>query len=420
MNQEKYFPIIDYTQHPGFTQFSPMPRLEIDDAIESHFANIDAILHSVELVKKITDYELDQICNQQVKNELDKIYSLSSNEIIDIPGLTSLLREALIETNLSLRKDLLFLRSGKTFKSRATESEKGERVMLDIKKDGVHSCNLPSQAIDRINSLSEVFQKELFARRTGRMDCTGVLDISGEFGKLLLSSLAEVGVIDGISGYLGHQVEPMYCGLQLSHQDDDWWTNCYADAGIPTSKTVYMHLDQDVMIPKTVIYLSVVNIENGPFRLIKGSHLWKRSTSQTMFYKILDTKWRMIITEEDFKNAPPNYYRKRMCSLKGRRYFGSLPYSLRGTSHFGDDILDGSEVSKRLLEEETAFLSEKANCITFIGGSAIHRGSQVEQGHRINLQIAWVPKPSLLKRFVRGGKRTAYKFLKRASQFKMK
>jgi hypothetical protein len=406
MSPEKIFPLVDYTVHPAFVPYSPAPITDVDRSIERCFANIDVKLNPPEPLTELTEQEVDRIFDPEIDRELQSIFSLRPKRVSDKPELEALLREVLSDTKLALKKNFMFLRDSKNYKP-AVGDARSSQVTSDIQSDGFHLCRLPDRIIEGINELTRDLQKKLFASRTGRMDCTVVLDISGELKRRLLLELAETGIIEGVSGYLGRQVEPMYCALQLSHQDDNWWTDCYADAGVPTAKTVYMHLDHAVMIPKTVIYLCEVKKESGPFRLIKGSHLWKRSAAQVMFFKILDQKWEKIITEKDLQNVPPNYYRKWMWSPKGRNYFASLPCSLRGTSHFGDDILDGSDMANALLADEVSFLSEQGNCITFIGGSAIHRGSQVERGHRINLQLAWVPKPPLVNRLIRYSKRTA-------------
>jgi hypothetical protein len=124
-----------------------------------------------------------------------------------------------------------------------------------------------------------------------------------------------------------------------------------------------------------------------------------------MFFKKLDHSWKAILTSEDLQSAPPHYYRKWMACNKGRELFAKLPFSLRGTSHFGDDIVANTKLSEQLLADEVTFLSKNENCVTFIGGQSVHRGSQVDSGYRVNLQLAWVARPSLFKRFVRFARR---------------
>ena len=69
-----------------------------------------------------------------------------------------------------------------------------------------------------------------------------------------------------------------------------------------------------------------------------------------------------------------DYYRPRFRHVEDRRDMLSLPVSLRGSTHFGDDILDGSELSDALLDVGHRFVAPAGTVVMFDGSRGIHRG----------------------------------------------
>jgi hypothetical protein len=92
--------------------------------------------------------------------------------------------------------------------------------------------------------------------------------------------------------------------------------------------------------------------------------------------------------ESDGLDYKLGYYRPRFLLKEYRQDLLALPSAFRGTTHFGDDIVDGSELSSQLLAAEETFLGEAGLMVVFDGSAGIHRGSQVERGERWALQIA--------------------------------
>ena len=64
-----------------------------------------------------------------------------------------------------------------------------------------------------------------------------------------------------------------------------------------------------------------------------------------------------------------------------------LPKDLRGSTHFGDDLIDGSPSSDSLLRQEEVFVGDAGTLVVFDGSKGIHRGSLVDQGERWAIQI---------------------------------
>ena len=177
-----------------------------------------------------------------------------------------------------------------------------------------------------------------------------------------------------------------YCALELSHEDQSWWKGCYADDGVAASQTTYFHNDHSFNVPKAMLYLSDVDEEQGPFCFVPKSHRWKRSVAGTLLIKTLDRAHDQAWAA---RNKGTGYYRPQFQNAEFREAFMKLPQPLRATSHFGDDVLDGTALSEQILGQQKIGLTREANCIVFDGGTGVHRGGLVRQGRRYALQIGF-------------------------------
>jgi hypothetical protein len=166
-----------------------------------------------------------------------------------------------------------------------------------------------------------------------------------------------------------------------------------------------MHFDADRDMLKIILYLVDVGPGDGPFGYVKGSHDWRRSPLTTAMQKGFDQCSGDFFesTGGDFKLG---YYRPRFMLADSRRDLLSLPSRLRGSTHFGDDVLNGSSVSRELLAHEKSYTAPAGTMILFDGSQGVHRGAQVRSGSR------WVVNIGLLVR------RDAEKALSPAQRFR--
>ncbi|MBL7729399.1 MAG: hypothetical protein JNM68_17015, partial [Dinghuibacter sp.] len=194
------------------------------------------------------------------------------------------------------------------------------------------------------------------------------------------------------------------CGLEYSTDKQTWWRDAYADAGLPTSRCVYMHNDYDYDYVKSLVYLSEVSATTGPFSYVPESHHWTRPLSLSFYIKELEIalsrKMRALAPKDD------PYYRPAMKYEAGRKLFISFPSIFRQLSHFGDDVLDGTPLSDELMSKEFQVTSDKGNFVFFTGGSGIHRGGNVYKGERWALQITLTREPGLKKKISSFSRRT--------------
>ena len=66
-----------------------------------------------------------------------------------------------------------------------------------------------------------------------------------------------------------------------------------------------------------------------------------------------------------------------------------LPTALRGSSHFGDDILPDTDLAATLETLEVPYLSAGGQTLVFDGPRLLHRGSLVNSGERLSLQVIY-------------------------------
>jgi hypothetical protein len=151
-----------------------------------------------------------------------------------------------------------------------------------------------------------------------------------------------------------------------------------------------MHLDADSDIIKALFYLKDVGPGDGPFSFVRGSHLWKRSPLTVAVQKGMDdAQGDVFELQPDGLDYKLGYYRPFYKLPEHRADILSLPARLRGSTHFGDDILDGTALSDEMLSHEQVFTGPAGTLVIFDGSQGIHRGSLVENGERWAVQLAF-------------------------------
>src|SRR6202043_2185403 len=148
--------------------------------------------------------------------------------------------------------------------------------------------------------------------------------------------------------YIGSNVNFTGFSLEYSYARQNWWRGVYSDIGLPDSKTTYMHYDQGCRDPKAIIALTDVTEENGPTGFVRGSHKKVRSR----FLHFMVTALDHCFQRDENQETSDTNYRPRFAREQYRRELLLLPRALHGSSHFGDDILDGTQLSEELLANE--------------------------------------------------------------------
>jgi hypothetical protein len=382
------FPRIDYAAHPAFTGLQA-PK---DDPVA------EAMIAEIEDAYAGLGGRTDLSAEQRLR---------AFEEQID-PRIEVLLR------HLGQNAEPAFHRfTAKAF----TAARESLRVSLEVRvqEKTVHNSGRTTLSRDELSSL-ERFQRDGFVsfqdgaaareiwsktwlerallrarkRKTPSRHCVTALPESSPARAAVERAVETLGLRKLAEAYLGKPMEFCYAALDHSHDGQNWYESCYADAGFGTTRTVYMHFDADCDIVKAMLYLQDVGEKDGSFRFVTGSHRWERPQFATAVQLGFDSaSTQEFPMTEDRLDYQMGYYRPRFKLAEHRRNLLTLPAALRGSTHFGDDLADGSPLSEMLLEQEHVFTGPAGTVVMFDGSRGIHRGGQVQKGGaRWGVQIA--------------------------------
>jgi hypothetical protein len=93
-----------------------------------------------------------------------------------------------------------------------------------------------------------------------------------------------------------------------------------------------------------------------------------------------------------------------------RTHFMLLPPQLRFNSHFGFDVVPGSEQETRILAKEVTLEGEAGKFLIFDGARLLHRGGLVDSGERVVLQLIFGSKRSIPRRALGEARRILGRF----------
>ncbi len=379
MKSEKRYLELDYDTHPAFAEYADQCPVDVTE-LDKVFEDIDTHLR---LLEKTTEVLSPQFVRRYFSTEIEPCF----NEILDVTNslignnspFFPLLGNAFKECRLALQAESIYRQENKLLSP--LPYHHGE----EVRNSGVALLRIPKEEIAKIwQAVQPMIPELLQLREKAPWEVASLpLRHEGRWWDLTNDLLRESGALAALSHMHGCQMEPLNCGFIHSSPNEVWYKNCYGDIGLPTAKTAYMHYDHGYWVPKMILYLGEVTTENGAFSVIPYGRDMIRSYTQCVLWKYLDTN---CLFDGD-PRYETHYRRKRYHFPELRKELMRLPNQLRGTSHFGDDLIDGSAMSNYLLEREVVCTSDVANCILFDGSCTIHRGGLVRKGERWAFQM---------------------------------
>ena len=163
-------------------------------------------------------------------------------------------------------------------------------------------------------------------------------------------------------------------GVMVNHPNQEWANRLYRDVDVEAPPTAGFHIDSDnKCFTKIVLYLSDVDVDQGPFGIVPGSHRWSEGGRERIYRSAFDRSDLVVR------------------SAKRRRMFLSLPGEMRVKAEFGGDMIAGSPEADELLAQEQVMTGPRGQMNLF-NPDAIHRGGNVRQGQRIVLLVSVGPR----------------------------
>lgn len=238
---------------------------------------------------------------------------------------------------------------------------------------------------------------------TGKVKREDLSVNTGESVKRVVSILnreyRKLGVLDALSFCRGEKIVVSGCAIELSVDQAKWWKKTYSEYPEDT-QVAYYHYDETLAHPKSILYLTDTTVESGATMAIANT-LASREISP-MQYLIGRAICQVGNSTESelfkfYRDNDPNSFIPK----NKRKHFMALPASMRFNSHFGFDVIPGSEQEKNLLASQVQIEGPAGTFLVFDGSRLLHRGGLVKKGHRIALQIIFSKKESLLEKIKR-------------------
>lgn len=200
---------------------------------------------------------------------------------------------------------------------------------------------------------------------------------------ILKNFILDQHILEMVSAYKGKEMEFKYIAWDYNHHRQQWFKNVNGVA--KRSQTNYYHFDAEPNVAKMMIYLTDVQAGDGPFRFVKGSHALARSVFTIGLHYGVDAKLNPLV------EAPPSLYRRNAFNYN-RSLLMQLPHAFLGSTHFGDDLVEGSALSRYLLENTEVFTRKAGAGIVFDGYLGVHAGGNPIDGERLAVQIGFIQK----------------------------
>jgi hypothetical protein len=381
--KNSYYPPIDYRSHPAFRDLNVAPYAH-DAEIDTLISGIDGVLAKLNATHHADDVELDRRFDQDVVPAIAQLQARLL-ETIGNRRVTAWLTRAFEQVARELRDHVHVLNRRHGATARSARTPAGRIVARNLERDGIHICRLETKTREKLLKICAPHMEQLreLAKSRPNERIVHNFELYGEVGSQLLGFFRRQGILDGLAGYVGSNVNFAGFSLEYSYARQNWWRGVYSDLGLADSKTTYMHYDQGCRDPKAIVALSEVAEQNGPTGFVRGSHRKCRSR----FLHFMITAMDSCFQREDSEGPGETNYRPRFAREQYRREMLLLPRALQGTSHFGDDVVDGTPLSEELLADEVLMTNDVGNCIVFDGNFGIHRGGLVRSGERFVFQV---------------------------------
>ena len=215
--------------------------------------------------------------------------------------------------------------------------------------------------------------------------------------KKINSEFKKLGILKDVSNYMKKNYEVTGIALEMSTPNSTWWKKKEIKKKIP--KTLYAHLDESPIYPKSICYLTNVSEDNGPTSFYPNIYKnLKLNFLQDIVGRVIDTVGRKGSPLFDVYNQ--NVEQKLECDVF-KSHLSKLPNELKFYSHFGWYVEPDSKIENQMVNDEIRLTGKKGTFVVFDGAKVIHRGGLLKTGERIVLQIVFGPKKNFIQKVIK-------------------
>ncbi|MCK9201489.1 MAG: phytanoyl-CoA dioxygenase family protein [Gallionella sp.] len=378
------YPEIDYSTHPAYAPYQSKVSYdselllqhirEVDD-IHAKFCNLTAPSDG-----DATDVlaQIGKHTYQILRHAREQNISILAEEWLD-----STVKWTIADLSHELARRVF---SARDYHGQALSAGQSKQFAL-LQEQGMYIADLPADVYADIRRLALEHRPELRQRALSDRFNRAVINVAfnSPLWKSIKRAAKEAGIFDVLSELKRNRLTLLGAGLEYSCPEQDWYQSLYSDVGLADSPMQYLHVDEGDCLPKSMIYVTSVDEENGATRAIPGSNRWEISECRFRMHKALDR----VVGDRYAKYVRKAHYRPLARHAELRRIFMELPKPFQGSSHFGDDVLAGTELANTLAKQEIAYLSQGGQALVFDGPHLLHRGSLVKSGERMALQVIY-------------------------------
>jgi hypothetical protein len=378
-----HFPNIDYQTHPAYAPYQSNVAFD-EEFIAGQVDKIDSISEAFcARATPIAQDAADALAQMRAAVEQILLHARQQNiPIVAEEWLRVCFRWTLADFGYEFMRRVF---SAREYRAKVL-LESQARQLLDMQTRGMYVTDLPKDTYDEIRRLGMEYLGELKSRAIADPSERSVTNVrfNSPLWKAIRRGVNEAGVLDVLSEFKGNQMTMLGAGLEYSYSGQRWYQNVYSDVGVSAGPFQYLHYDEGDCLPKSMIYVTPVDEKSGPTRAIPGSNCWEASECTIRMHRALDR-----IIGDRYGNLGRGSYRILARHADLRRIFMELPTALRGSSHFGDDILPDTDLAATLEKLEVPYLSAGGQTLVFDGPWLLHRGSLVNSGERLSLQVIY-------------------------------
>lgn len=377
---------LNYKNHPAFAPYTDLVFSDSDVSLE-----IERVNRGIEEAKiSIASSEGDSlsIFQELVAVPVTRLFQTINREIKISPRIhqfLDVLKERIVD---ALCSDIGYAyRQGKYQPNILSHAELCQT--LEFEEKGFFKRQIDGSLVKELSKLLSPYRQAIRDRyRQGKTsrEFLSVNQIDRQAVSILGQILNHYRIPQSISNARQEPIQVGGFALELSVPESVWWRSRYRDLNCESKKTAYYHTDEAPDIMKAILYLSDVDEDSGPFTVVPESYFWPRPPLAWVAARVADAIGELM-KYDDLPDRQLGLDTHLFASSLGRKHFLSLPVELQNVSHFGNDILPGSELEKTLVKRCSPITGEAGTIVAFDGGRIVHRGGLVERGERWACQI---------------------------------